>query len=115
MFPRAQILLRLAVASGGLLAAGRADAQLAAKSPFMPASVGGPAAPTAGAPLEFRGTMETSDGLKARIVDPARKTGVWLRVNERDPSFDFVVKKIDAEHDTATVDYQGQPLTLAQH
>jgi hypothetical protein len=81
----------------------------------MPASAGGPSAPTAGAPLEFRGTMETSEGLKVRIVDPARKTGAWLRVNERDPNFDFVVKKIDAEHDTATVDYQGQPLTLAEH
>jgi len=112
---RVQILRQVAVLSGALLVVAHADAQLAAKSPFMTAQAGGSAAPTTGAPLEFRGTMETSEGLKVRIVDPARRAGVWLTVNERDPNFDFVVKQVDAEHDTVTVDYQGRPLTLAQH
>jgi hypothetical protein len=115
MISRSQTLRRFAVLGGVLLVAARADAQLVAKSPFMAAPTAGAAAPTAGAPLEFRGTMETAGGLKVRIVDPARKAGAWLLVNERDPSFDFVVKQIDAEHDTVTVDYQGRPLTLAQH
>lgn len=115
MISRAQVFVHLAAFCGGLLAAARAEAQLVAKSPFMTAAVGGSAAPTTGAPLEFRGTMETSEGLKVRIVDPARKAGVWLLANERDPGFDFVVKQIDADHDTVTIDYQGRPLTLAQH
>src|SRR5579885_1951613 len=107
---RGTLFLRVAVVTVGALAAFRAEAQLAAKSPFMNTGAGGSAAPTAGAPLEFRGTMETAEGVKVRIVDPARhNTGVWLRVDERDPAFDFVVKKIDAEHDTVTLDYQGRP------
>ena len=115
MSPRAPSLPGLFALSLALVMAGRAGAQLATKSPFVSSQTPGAAAPTAGAPLEFRGTMETKQGLKARVVDPSRHAGAWLLVGERDPSFDFVVKKIDAEHDTVTVDYQGRPLTLAQH
>lgn len=111
--PRQPLLLVLAV---GLATAGRAEGSLAGKSPFLPpAGPGGAAVPTAGAPLEFRGTMVTADGIKLRIVEPARKNAAWLLVNERDPSLDFVVKQYDPEHDTVKVDYQGQTLTLAQH
>lgn len=59
--------------------------------------------------------MQTAQGVRVRIVDPSRRAGAWLLANERDPSFEFVVKHIDAEHDTVTVDYQGRSLTLAQH
>jgi hypothetical protein len=59
--------------------------------------------------------MKTAQGLKVRIVDPSRRAGVWLLANERDPNFDFVVKAIDVDRETVTVDYQGRPLTLAQH
>lgn len=115
MLSRLQIFVRLAAVSGALFTVARADGELVGKSPFMTASATGSAAPTAGAPLEFRGMMQTAAGLKARIVDPTRHAGVWLLVNERDPSFDFVVKQIDVDHETVTVDYQGRPLTLAQH
>ncbi len=101
--------------SVALWGAARMEAQLAAKSPFMPAATAGTAAATTGAPLEYRGIMQTAQGLKARVVDPSRRSGAWLLVNERDPAFDFVVKQIDLEHDTVTVDYQGRALTLAQH
>lgn len=93
------------------------DAELAAKSPFLPVAGAGAAAPASNAPLEYRGMMQTAEGLKVRIVDPSRHggaSGVWLHTNERDPNFDFVVKQIDLEHDTVTLDYQGRPLTLAQ-
>ena len=112
---RVSTFCRFVAFSLALLAVAQAEVPLASKSPFLPPVTAGAAAPTAGAPLEFRGTMETSQGLKVRIVDPARRAGVWLLLNERDPSFDFVVKQYDAEHDTATVDYQGRPITLAQH
>src|SRR5579871_5793951 len=115
MSTRAQSLRGSLALGLALMVAARAGAQLASKSPFMPSPVPGTAAaPTAGGTLEFRGMMQTSQGLKIRIVDTARKTGAWLLVNERDPSFDVVVKQYDAEHDTVTVDYQGHGLTLAQ-
>lgn len=115
MSSRAQTLRGLVALGLTLLGAGRAEAQLVSKSPFLSAAAGGAASPTAGAPLEYRGMMQTAQGIKARIVDPSRKAGVWLLANERDPGFDFVVKQIDTEHDTVTVDYQGRSLTLAQH
>ena len=105
----------LALLGVTLLGATRAGAQLAAKSPFLPVQGAGGTSPTTGAPLEYRSWMETAEGLKARIVDPSRRAGAWLLVNERDPSFDFVVKQIDTEHDTVAVDYQGRTLTLALH
>ena len=115
MFTRAQNSTCLAVLGLTLLIAPGARGQLASKSPFLPPSGSGSTAPTAGAPLEFRGTLETSEGLQVRIVDPARKAGVFLLLNQHDPSFDFTVKSYDAEHDTVTLDYQGRPLTLALH
>ena len=105
----------LALLGVALLGATHASAQLAAKSPFLPAQGGATSSPTTGAPLEYRSWMETAQGLKARIVDPSRRAGAWMLVNERDPSFDFVVKQIDTEHDTVAVDYQGRTLTLALH
>ena len=99
----------------GLAVSGRA--QLATNSPFLPPpSATAATAPTAGAPLEFRGFVDLPDeGLKVRIYDPARKSGTWLRVDERDPNFDFVVKQYDAGRDTVTVEFHGQTLILAQH
>jgi hypothetical protein len=115
MFRRLPSLRRLAGFSLALLAAAPAGAQLVATSPFLPLQGSGTAAVTAGAPLEFRGAMEDSNGLRLRIVDPARKAGWWVRLNERDPSFDFVVKQYDADRDTVDLDYHGSPLKLAQH
>jgi hypothetical protein len=100
----------------GLAGVMRAEAPLASKSPFVATQAAGAAAPTAGAPLEYRGMMETTEGMKVRLVDPSRHNlGVWLLANQRDPSLEAVVKQIDVEHDTVTVDYQGRTMTLAQH
>jgi hypothetical protein len=98
---------------GALLCAGRAGAQLASLSPFLPAQGAGAATPTAGAPLEFRGSMEDHDGIKLRIVDPARKAGWWVRVNEHNPDVDFTVKQYDSAHDTVVAEQQGKTFTLA--
>ena len=89
-------------------------AQLVTASPFLPPTVpGAPTGPTLGAPLENRGSIDTpGEGLKVRIYDPNRKIGAWLRVNERDPAYDFVVKQYDASRDTATVEYNGRTLVL---
>src|SRR5690349_20188737 len=85
---------RTALAIVALAGAARAGAQQASSSPFMPVQQAGAAgAPTPGAPLEFRGVMEDSDGVKFRIVDPAKKSGAWVKLNEREPSLDFVVKQ----------------------
>jgi hypothetical protein len=99
------------------LAAACASAQLATSSPFLPGqSAAGANAPTAGAPLEFRGQIDMPpDGLKVRIYDPARKTGAWVRVNERDPNNEFVVKQFDSARGTVSVEYRGQTMVLSEH
>lgn len=97
------------------LSAGRAAAQLAAASPFLPAQSAAPAnAPTAGAPLEYRGTMETAEGVLYRVVDPAKKAGAWVKLNEREASLDFVVKRHEGsgENDTIVVEQGGRSFTL---
>src|SRR6185503_12147562 len=68
-------------------------AQLAAHSPFLPAQANG-AAPTAGAPLEFGGYMDTPTGDRLyRIKDPARKTSEWVKLNEKSPTLSVVARK----------------------
>ena len=99
-----------------MLLAGSARAQLAAFSPFVPPQgARGAAAPTANAPLEFRGVADLPGGSAFRVVDPARRAGSWVRLNEPDPDIGFVVKQHDAEHDTLVVEYQGRTLTLPLH
>jgi hypothetical protein len=99
-----------------LLGAGRANAQLATTSPFLPTQ--GPAAvgaPTPGAPLEFRAIMETAGGMLYRIVDPAKKNaGAWVKLNERDPSLDIVVKQHNAsgDSDVVVVEQGGRTFNL---
>jgi hypothetical protein len=91
-----------------------ADAQLAAKSPFMPPQAVVNAAPTVGAPLEYRGIMETSEGVQFRIYDPVKKIGAWVKANERNPDFDVMVKQHDNGQKTLTIEHQGKTLTLAE-
>lgn len=113
MIPRVP-LTRLLLALLGGWAAHRAEAQLAAKSPFMPPAAGSGNAPTAGAPLEFRGFIETGEGIQYRIFDPAKKTGAWVRLNERNPDWDVLVKQHDGAQKTLTIEHQGKTLTLAE-
>jgi hypothetical protein len=99
-----------------LLAAGTVRAQLATASPFLPPpDARGSAAPTADAPLEFRGVAELPDGPAFRVVDSARKKGVWVHLNEHDSELGVTVKQHDPAHDTVTVEQQGRTFTLALH
>ena len=106
-------LCRLALL-GGLLAAGRAPAQLADKSPFLP-----PGAAPAGTPggpggLEFRGYLETKGGRLFRVHDPSRKLGVWVRLNEPNQELGFTAKQYDGQELTLTVEQQGKVFTLPE-
>jgi hypothetical protein len=100
------LLLSAAIGSAGLL---RAD--LAQSSPFMP-----PNSPAAGAqagptgPVELRGIMSVKGGLAYCIYDTARKSSVWVGLNEG--GNDFVVKSADAASDAVTVDFQGRSYKL---
>ncbi len=109
-------ILRPLVFASVLLAVASARAQLASSSPFLPPrGAAGAAAPTADAPLEFRGLAELPDGPAFRVVDPTHKKGAWVHLNERDPDLGFIVKQHDAEHDTVTVEQAGRTFTLALH
>jgi len=102
-----------AVAAASWPAAGlRAD--LAQASPFLPPN--SPlAAGAAGAsgPVELRGMapgMAADGGIACCIYDTAKKTSVWVGLNE--PGYDFVVKSADPAKETATVAYQGRSMDL---
>lgn len=116
MFPCTQYPRRFALLGLVLLAAGPVSAQSASLSPFMPPAPANSTAPTAGAPIEFRGFMETSEGVRFRLYDPARKAAAWVKLNERDPTLEVVVKQFNtnAENETIVVEHQGRTLTLAQ-
>jgi hypothetical protein len=105
-------VVAMAALAGGMPP--RATAQVASKSPFLPAT--GPAsaaAPTAGAPLEFRAYMDVGGGVQYRLYDPAKKAGVWVKLNEKSTEFDVVAKQHDEGQKTLTVEHQGRTLTLA--
>lgn len=90
------------------------SAQIAAKSPFMPPQGAAQSGPTAGAPLEYRGYLETSDGMLFRIFDPSKKASTWVKVNERNQDFGVLAKQYDEAQKTLTIEYQGKTLTLAE-
>jgi hypothetical protein len=88
-----------------------ARAQLASKSPFMPpqsAATG----PTAAAPLQFVGYMDTRDGRVYRIHDPAKKTSAWVKLNEKNGDMDVVVKQHDESQKPATLTIEHHGKTL---
>ena len=90
------------------------NGQIAAKSPFLPPQSATTTGPTAGAPLEYRGYMETSDGTLFRIYDPSKKASTWVKVNERNADFGVMAKQYDEGQKTLTIEYQGKTLTLAE-
>lgn len=106
----------LVFASFAVLTAGRVMADPASVNPFLPPAAAASAAPTAGATIEFRGFAEDNEGLRFRIYDPARKTGVWVKLNQRDATMDVLAKQFNNNPDSETlvVEYQGRTLTLAQ-
>jgi hypothetical protein len=98
----------------GLLAAGRACAQVAETSPFLPpGSTSGPNGSGESAALELRGIMTTPDGTRFCIYDPVKKTGIWSGLNERGNP--FVIKSADLTHATVMVQSEGHTLRLELH
>lgn len=114
MLSRALLIRVVAVAA---LAGGvplRLMAQVASKSPFLPAAGSAAAsAPTAGAPLEFRAYMDLGGSAQYRLYDPAKKAGVWVKLNEKNAEFGVVAKQHDEGQKTLTIEHQGRTLTLA--
>jgi hypothetical protein len=116
MFSRPTPIRRLVVVAViAMLAGVEGRGQLAATSPFLPSRNSAVAAPTANAPLEYRGLLTTSDGRTLfRLYDPAKKAGTWLALNERGPDFNALVKQYDPSQETVTVEHDGKTLTLAE-
>lgn len=114
MFVRVLPLRLSLVLAFGVTLPASLSAQIAAKSPFMPPQTANTAGPTAGAPLEYRGFIETSSGRQIRIYDPAKKVGTWVKLNERNPEFELTAKEHDIAQKTLTVELQGKTLTLAE-
>ena len=113
---RNQSLRRLAVGGAVLAAAGTLGAQGSSASPFLPPPAAVSNAPTAGAPIEFRGYMESSEGMRFRIFDPTKKSGAWVKLNEHDSNLDVTVKQFSGgdSNETIVVEYQGRTITLQQ-
>lgn len=107
--------LRFLLFASVWLAPFAARGQLATVSPFMAPAGAGASATTADAPLEFRGVAEMPDGPAFRVVDPARRRGAWVKLNERDTELGVMVKQHDPERETVTVEQQGRTFTLALH
>lgn len=114
MSPRALSFCCLFTVGAACNAVSGAEAQLIPKSPFMPAPGAGAANPTAGASLEYRGYVEMGNGREFILRDPAKKTRVWLRLNEHDKDFGVTVKQYDVGNETVTVEHQGRTFTLAE-
>ncbi|MCE2862218.1 MAG: hypothetical protein LW690_07185 [Opitutaceae bacterium] len=109
---RPALILRLlppvsAAISGDLIAQGR--------SPFSPPAAAAPAAAAAATPdgLEFRGNIDLGDGVQFRLFDPAKKNGVWLRLNQRNEEFDVVARRYDEEQKALTIEHRGRSITLS--
>lgn len=111
---RPRILSFLIVAAVVACTGGRVVAQVAVRSPFLPAQGGTTKAATEGAPLEYRGFIETAQGLQYRIYDPVKKAGAWIRINQRHPDFDVTAKQYDTDQKTLTIEHGGKTLTLAE-
>jgi hypothetical protein len=102
----------LALLGAGLAAGVEIRAQLAAKSPFMAVPAAAGTAPAENTPLEFRGFMETAGGVQYRLYDPAKKSGIWVKLNERNADFGVVAKQHDSVKEALTIEFQGKTLTL---
>jgi hypothetical protein len=85
-------------------------------SPFMPPAAAAPAAAPAGGPLEYGGFVTTAEGKLFRIVGDkgGRKTGVYLRLGDKDANLGVTLRGYNAANQSVTVEYQGQTLTLEE-
>ena len=90
-----------------LLAVGGVELLAEGRSPFMPPSSAAPeaaAAAAATATLEYRGNLDLGDGLQFRLFDPAKKSGVWVRLNQRNEEFDATARRYDDEQKRVVYD-----------
>ncbi len=94
--------------------AGRLGAQVASRSPFLPPQGATAKTATEGAPLEYRGFIETAEGSQYRIYDPVKKAGAWIRINQKHGDFDVLAKAYDNDQKTLTIEHGGRTLTLAE-
>lgn len=112
MLLRISPFCRIAIISGTLMVGGRAIAQLAANSPFLPQGAAA-AAPTANAALEYRGYMDTPTGERLfRINDTARKTGAFIKLGEKHEGLGLALKQYDADRNSITIEHEGKTVTL---
>ncbi|HEY1109004.1 MAG TPA: hypothetical protein VGE76_10240 [Opitutaceae bacterium] len=81
------------------------------RSPFMPEAAAGSSAVTQNAPLEYRGFMESGEGIQYRLFDPAKKSGFWVQKDVGNGE-GVVVKSHDAAKDILTIEHGGRTLTL---
>lgn len=85
-------------------------------SPFMPPAAAAPAPAAAVGPLEYGGFVTDTQGKLFRIVGDksGRKTGVYLRLGEKDANLGVTLRGFNAATQSVTVEYQGQTLTLEE-
>ena len=89
-----------------------AGAGLDSYSPFLPAGARQAAAPATGGPIELHGYMKTPEGEKFSIYDPAKKSAVWVGLNETGRPFVVRSHRVNGRSDQITVEYQGSTLVL---
>ena len=92
-----------------LLAAIPSELPAQGRSPFTPPAAAAPAAAATSAAggLEYRGNIDLGDGLQFRLFDPAKKSGVWVRLNQRNEELDVVARRYDDEQKALTIEHQG--------
>lgn len=100
----------VAIAATFLLAHGM-RAELVKLSPFLP-PVTADAPVNQAAPLQYDGWIESPEGRRFYVYDPAKKTGKFLKVGESDSDLDVTLKQYAEEHESITVAHAGQTLTL---
>jgi hypothetical protein len=97
----------------GLAGSLRAAPPIASRSPFLPPE-NAPAEKTeeGAAALEFRGFVDVGGGKQFRLFDPAKKQGAWVRLNERSPEFEAVIRQHNEGEESVSVEHQGRTVTL---
>jgi hypothetical protein len=102
--------LWLALGLAGIL---RAAPPIASRSPFLPPENAPVEKNEAGAAaLEFRGFVDVGGGKQFRLFDPAKKQGAWVRLNERSPEFEAVIRQHNENEESVSVELQGRTVTL---
>lgn len=77
----------------------------------MPEGGAAGAAVTPNAPLEYRGYMESAEGVQYRLFDSGSKKGFWVQKDLQNPE-GVVFKSHDPVKDTLTVEQGGRSMTL---